>query len=121
MPMMQPMGRPAPPVHQPSVVQSQQPKPVEEKIEITKKMMSNLKILKNPTKMLEILKLDTDILQRLVLGLANESKLSLVVRNIKVREIWIGNLIEDTTKQDVDRAFSLYGKIESIELFNKKS
>ena len=61
-------------------------------------MMSNLKVLKNPTKMLEILRLDTDILQRLVLGLANESRLALAVRNIKVREIWVGNLVEETTK-----------------------
>jgi len=91
----------------------------EERIEVNEKMVKNLKILKNPSKMIELLKLDRDVLQKLVLGLANENKLSLVVHNIRVREIWVGNLNPETTESDVRHAFCEYGQIENIEMFNK--
>ena len=99
----------------------QVPKPQEEKIEINDMMIKNLKILKNPSKMIEILKLEKDVLQKLIIGIANENPLSLVVHNIKVREIWVGNLNVDTTEADVRNAFSVYGKIENIEMFNKSN
>lgn len=95
------------------------PKVEEEKIEITPKMMNNLKVLKNPDKMMQLLSLNKEVLQKVVLGIANEHPLSLVVHNIKVRELWIGNLNQETTENDVKRAFSEYGKIENIEMFDK--
>lgn len=82
-------------------------------------MLKNLKVLKNPDRMMQLLKLEPDVVQKLILNLANENHLSLVVHNIKVREIWVGNLVEETTEQDVRNAFSAYGKIESVEMFNK--
>ena len=100
---------------------NQPPNVPEEKIEVNEKMVKNLKILKNPSKMIELLKLDRDVLQKLVLGLANENKLSLVVHNIRVREIWVGNLNPETTEADVRNAFCEYGQIESIEMFNKST
>lgn len=98
---------------------SQNSKALEEKIEVTQEMLKNLKVLKSPDRMMQLLKLEPDIVQKLALGLANENHLSLVVHNIKVREIWVGNLVEETTDQDVRNAFSTYGKIESVEMFNK--
>ena len=93
----------------------------DEKIEITDAMIKNLHVLKNPDKMIDLLRLEPDIVQKLVLGLANQNKLSLVVHNIKVREIWVGNLLEETTEGDIRAAFSAYGEIENVEMFNKSN
>jgi RNA recognition motif-containing protein len=94
-------------------------KPPEDKIDITSDIMANLRALKNPDKMMDLLRLDSEVVQKLVLGLTNNYKLSLVVHNIKVREIWVGNLTEDTTKTQIEDAFTKYGDIENIEIFNK--
>lgn len=115
-----PPGKPAPtPIQGFPGISPQNSKPIEEKIEITSDMLKNLKVLKNPDRMMQLLKLEPDVVQKLILNLANENHLSLVVHNIKVREIWVGNLVEETTEQDVRNAFSAYGKIESVEMFNK--
>jgi RNA recognition motif-containing protein len=95
------------------------PKFPEEQIEVNQKMLKNLKILKTPSKMLEFLKQDPEVLMKLALNLANENYISLAIHNIKVREIWVGNLVNETTESDVRAAFSVHGKIETIEMFNK--
>ena len=113
-------SRPHPtPISSMTGISPQASRTAEEKIEITSDMMKNLKALKNPDRMMQLLKLEPDVVQKLALGLANENHLSLVVHNIKVREIWVGNLVEETTEQDVRNAFSVYGRIESVEMFNK--
>ena len=94
-------------------------KPPEDRVDVTPDMIANIRALKNPDKMVDLLRLDTEVVQKLVLGLANNNKLSLVVHNIKVREIWVGNLTEETTKTQIDDAFTKYGDIENIEIFNK--
>lgn len=112
-----PVMKPAPP---PSPSQpSRAPPPAEDKVEATQEIMKNLKALKNPDRIMEFLKLEPDVVQKLVLDMANKHHLSLVVHNIKVREIWVGNLVEETTEQDVRNAFSMYGKIENVEMFKK--
>lgn len=100
----------------PTLVPQKQP---EDRVDITPDMIANLKALKNPDKMMDLLRLDPEVVQKLVLGLTNNNKLSLVVHNIKVREIWVGNLTEDTTKTQIEDAFTKYGDIENIEIFNK--
>lgn len=94
-------------------------KPPEDKIDITPDIIANMKALKNPDRMMDLLRLDSEVVQKLVLGLTNNNKLSLVVHNIKVREIWVGNLTEETTKTQIEDAFTKYGDIENIEIFNK--
>lgn len=112
-----PIMKPAPPVSQPQP--SRAPPPVEDKVEATPQVMNNLKALKSPDRIMELLKLEPDVVQKLILDMANKNHLSLVVHNIKVREIWVGNLVEETTEQDVRNAFSMYGKIENVEMFKK--
>jgi len=39
--------------------------------------------------------------------------------NIRVREIWIGNLPNDITEKSLKNTFEVYGTVDNIEIFTK--
>ncbi len=39
--------------------------------------------------------------------------------SLLVRELWVGNLQENVTEEELQRHFSAFGVIENIELFKK--
>ena len=42
-----------------------------------------------------------------------------MAHNIRVREIWVGNLPNDITDKSLIATFEMYGAVESVEVFTK--
>lgn len=62
-----------------------------------------------------------DTLQNVILQLANNNKQALTAYNIRVREIWVGNLSPEINDRSLKAIFERFGPIENIEMFQKNN
>jgi RNA recognition motif-containing protein len=75
--------------------------------------------LRDPEAFARLLLLPPDYLQNVILQLANNNRQALVAHNIRVREIWIGNLPNEITERTLKNTFEIYGTVDNIEIFQK--
>jgi RNA recognition motif-containing protein len=77
--------------------------------------------LTDPDSFARFLLLPADTLQNVILQLANNNKQALVAHNIRVREIWVGNLPSEINDRSLKAIFERFGPIENVEMFQKNS
>lgn len=77
--------------------------------------------LTDPEAFARFLLLPADTLQNVILQLANNNKQALTAYNIRVREIWVGNLSPEINDRSLKAIFERFGPIENIEMFQKNN
>jgi RNA recognition motif-containing protein len=91
-----------------------------EQLGLPKESLDDLgKSLTDPEFFAKFLLLPTEKIYTLIHMLANNSRMALLAHNIRVREIWVGNLPNDITEKAIKSAFGMYGNVDKIEIFQK--
>lgn len=86
-----------------------------------KKIPCNCQSLTDPEAFARFLLLPADTLQNVILQLANNNRPALLAHNIRVREIWVGNLPAEINDGSLKAIFQRFGPIENVEMFQKNS
>lgn len=88
-----------------------------EKDEVQARQMATR--LDNPANLMRLLCDPEGFLEYFHKVLANRS-LSFYANTIRVREVWVGNLPRDSNEESVRNALSIFGQVDSIDLFHKE-
>lgn len=75
--------------------------------------------LENPANLTRLLCEPTDFLKTFH-DILSKRSLSFYANTIRVREIWIGNLPKESTKESVRQALSIFGTVDECDLFSKE-
>lgn len=75
--------------------------------------------LENPANLTRLLCEPSDFLKTFH-DILSKRSLSFYANTIRVREIWIGNLPKESTKESVRQALSVFGTVDECDLFSKE-
>lgn len=82
-------------------------------------VQQSVKRLENPANFSSLLCKTNGVLEYFHKIISKRS-LSFYANSVRVREIWIGNLPKDSNEESVKNTLSIFGKIDSIDLFFKE-